>query len=166
MSAGLIDRAEKYMTRIIALVSLAALLGWAASVSAARTSHLGPAAHTSSGAIVLGSKSLYFGGRGWGTARPSKLDNNGDPSGIVWGIRWQHWGQMTAIGWGSTWIPKPTYGYYGTPVRAELRATDIGRCSARGPLAYRHLYARVPSRPGGGLGPWFTWGNLSTLCHK
>jgi sugar lactone lactonase YvrE len=120
-------------------------------------------ARTPSGEIVLGSKSFITGAQGWGTVKPSRIDNNGDPGGIVYGIRWQQWGQATATGWGFSFPPRPTYGYYG-PARTELRATDISRCSEGGPLAYRRLYTRAPSRPGGPLGPWSSWSG--TICYS
>jgi hypothetical protein len=109
-----------------------------------------------SGPIVLGSKAFTTNGTGWGTVKPSRIVNGGDPSGIVQGIHWQHWGQNTAFGWGSTFIFLPKGGCC-SPVSAELRATDIGHCSGKGPLAYRRLSIRVPSRPGGPLGPWTSW---------
>jgi len=143
------------MRRASTLLGLFALLGWAVSVSPAGASYLGSAARASSGAIVLGSKSYWAPeGRGWGTVKPGTIYNGGDPNGMVSSIRWQHWGQKSAIGWGVTWIFKPTGGYYSTHVRAELRATDIGRCSAR-----------EPSRPGGPLGPWFPWSTTGNICR-
>jgi len=154
------------MRRVFALLGLIALLGWAVSISSAEASSLGSTARTSSSAIVLGSKSYRVpDGQGWGTIKPRMIYNGGDPNGWVGGIHWQRWGQKSAMGWGSTWIFKPTGGYYTTGVRAELRATDIGRCSARGPLAYRRLYAREPSRPGGPIGRWFPWSTTGNICQ-
>jgi hypothetical protein len=145
------------MKRIFALLALAILTGWTVPVWAA-------GATSSSGTIVLGSKSYRApSGSGWGKVKPAKIFNGGDPSGLVWKIRWQHWGQPTAIGWGSTYIPRPTGNYY-PAVQAELRATDIGRCSAGGPLAYRRLSIRVPSRPGGALRPWTAWSLTGNIC--
>jgi hypothetical protein len=143
------------LRQVCALLGPIDFVGWAVLVSSAEASYLGSAARTASGAIVLGSKTYMTpDGEGWGTLKPTIIFNGSDPSGYMSGIQWQQWGQKSAIGWGFTWIFKPTGGYYHIHVRAELRATDIGRCTAQGPLAYRCHYARVPSRSGGPLGPW------------
>jgi hypothetical protein len=135
------------------------------SVSPAAASRAGSAAHVSS--VVLGSKSYYAPqSRGWGTVKPKTIFNGGDPSGLVSNIHWQNWGQKSAIGWGYTSIFKPQGGYYPTLVRAELRATDLGRCNGRGPMAYRHLDARVPAKPGGPLGKWFHWASTGNICRS
>jgi hypothetical protein len=145
------------------LVGLLVLMGWALLGSNVQARNLRSSART--GAIVLGSKS-YFApqARGWGTVKPHTIFNGGDPAGLVSGIRWQRWGAESAFGWGKTSIFKPNGGYYPNLVRAELRATDIGRCFGRGPLAYMRLYARVPSRPGGPLGKWFPWTGTGNIC--
>jgi DNA-binding beta-propeller fold protein YncE len=123
-------------------------------------------ARTPSGTTVLGSTSFHAGiGHGWGTVKPTRIFNGGDPGGIVYGIRWQHWGQTTAIGWGFSFPPRPAGNYYG-PARTELRATDISRCSEGGPLAYRRLYFRAPSRPGGPLRPWSNWSVTGNICYS
>jgi len=114
---------------------------------------------------VLGSKAFAGpSGSGWGTYEPSEVYNGGDPSGMVKDIVWSHWGDAVSIGTGKTWIFKPEGGYYPSPVTAELRASDLGHCTLHGPLAYRHLGSREPSKPGGKLGPWFPWSDAPTLC--
>jgi hypothetical protein len=117
-------------------------------------------------APVLGS--AVFAGRpgvGWGTYKPVEIFNGGDPSGMVREISWTGWGDTTAIGQGKTYIFRSGGGYYPQAVRAELRASDLGHCSRGGPLAYEHLDAREPSRPGGLLGKWFAWSGAKTLCR-
>jgi len=118
--------------------------------------------------VVLGSKywlsSVGGGGRGWGTSRPKSIDNGGDPSGIVNKIRWSTWGGKAAIGYGLTWVNKPTGGYYATQARIELKALNIGLCYPKGPRAYRKLAYRAAARPGGPLGAWYLWGGQKTLC--
>jgi hypothetical protein len=104
-------------------------------------------------------------GKGFGTAAPREIFNGGDPSGLVEKIRWSHWGQRTATGWGETSIFKPHGGYYPQLVRSELRATRLGRCSTTGRRGYTHLEERVPSRPGGPLGKWFAWSGEKSICH-
>lgn len=120
----------------------------------------------SPGTVVLGS-SAYAGptGAGWGKAHPSEIFNGGDPSGLVTHIRWTNWGGAVASGQGLNAITKPNGGYYGKLVTIELRAYDKGRCTAQGPVAYRRLSAREPSRPGGPFGPWQAWSGSKTLCR-
>ncbi len=149
----------------LTLFGLLVFPGWIPAVSSVDAMSRASMARAS-GSIVLGSTSYYAPqSRGWGTVKPRMIFNGGDPSGLVSGIRWQHWGQTSAIGWGVTAIFKPAGGYYSKLVRAELRATDIGRCTAAGPLAYRRLSIRVPARPGGPLRPWSPWGN-GTVCKS
>ena len=123
-------------------------------------------ASAASGTVVLGS-SAFAGpnGSGWGTAHPSEIFNGGDPSGLVSHIRWSKWGQSSSTGQGLTAIFKPKGGYYSTRVPAQLRAYDLGRCTAHGPLAYQRLMVREPSRPGGPFGRWFAWSGAKTLCR-
>jgi hypothetical protein len=125
------------------------------------------AARGGSGEIVLGAKHFVPFGIGWGTARPHVIFNGGDPSGRVWNIRWSNWGGAVAVGRGLNWIFRPQGGYYAEPTVIELRAYGVGQCSISGPAAYLHLVAREPSRPGGSLGPWFSWGGRGnhTLCR-
>jgi hypothetical protein len=154
------------MRSIFIALGAIVLPGSMMSVSPVHAGTLGCAAR-SSPTIVLGSRAYYAPqSRGWGSVKPRTIYNGGDPAGLVTNIRWQHWGQKSAIGWGFTSIFKPAGGYYPRLVRAELRATDIGRCTAGGQLAYRRLSARVPSRPGGPLGAWFRWSGTGNICHS
>ena len=59
---------------------------------------------------------------------------------------------------------EPSGGFYPGNVTAELRAFDLGRCSAKGPTAYRLLDVREPSSPGAKFGKWFVWDDVKTLC--
>jgi hypothetical protein len=120
---------------------------------------------TNTGRVVLGSRTLYRYGSGWGMPHPRLIFNGGVPSGKAWSIRWRHWGSGVAVGRGLTWIYRPNGGYFGKPAPIELRAYGIGRCSDSGGRAYLHLDARVPSRPGEPLGHSFSWAGLRTLCH-
>lgn len=45
--------------------------------------------------------SLASGVRGYGTARPAGLNDNGDPTGIVTGLTWSSWGGANALGAGA-----------------------------------------------------------------
>jgi hypothetical protein len=116
--------------------------------------------------IVLGAPD-YAGqfGRGWGKAKPRTIFNGGAPSGLVVGIRWTGWGEAVARGRGRIAIYKPGGGYFPKRVRIQLRASGRGTCpGTAGQLAYTELEARVPSRPGGGLGDWFSWSGTDDIC--
>ena len=114
------------------------------------------------GGVVLGSKAFAPLGEGWGTKKPAKIFNGGDPSGLVTQINWTRWGGAVAIGQGRNPIFKPGGGYYSHQVRIKLRASAIGRCGGR--RAYTRLSVREPSRPGGPLGPWRLWSGGSSIC--
>jgi hypothetical protein len=113
---------------------------------------------------VLGSKSFAAPyGTGFGTPEPTEIFNGGDPSGSVTHITWTGWGNPTAIGHGLNPIFKPHGGYYRKPARIELRATKLGHCGKQ--LAYTRLEVRIPKKPGGKLGKWFSWSGAKTLCR-
>jgi hypothetical protein len=117
-------------------------------------------------AAVLGSTAYWPAGntRGFGSAHPSELNTNGDPSGIVLSITWQDWGSSSATGVGQTYLPKPGGGYYGGTATIELRATKLGRCGSD--LGYQQLLFRTPSEPGGPItGPWQLWAGATNLCQ-
>ncbi|HEY1830511.1 MAG TPA: hypothetical protein VGG38_09725 [Acidimicrobiales bacterium] len=117
---------------------------------------------------VLGSHQVYPGpgSVGWGTYKPATIFNGGDPSSDVTHITWTGWGSSTADGHGKSYIFKPNGGYYPGSVTIELRAANLGHCTADGPLAYEHLDAREPNKPGGKLGKWFRWGGNTTVCRS
>jgi len=116
------------------------------------------------GGVVLGAADVAVNGSGWGTAHPATIFNGGDPSGLVTRIRWSHWGSGVATGWGMNAIFKPQGGYYPQLEHIELHASRLGRCSANGPLAYRHLAFRVPDRPGGPLRRWHSRSGQQSIC--
>jgi hypothetical protein len=66
---------------------------------------------------------------GYGTVRPSVINNGGDPTGIVYKITWQSWGGSQAVGTG-----KGNYEPPGQPVSASrpeaatVIAFDLGTC--------------------------------------
>jgi hypothetical protein len=140
--------------RVLASTALTSLLLVAACTAAA-----------SAPTVVLGS-SAYAGrnGAGWGTPHPSEIFNGGDPSGLVTHIHWSGWGGASASGHGLNAIFRPNGGYYDKLVTIDLRAYDKGRCTSHGPLAYRRLSVREPSRPGGPVGPWQAWSGSKSLC--
>ncbi|MBS1892177.1 MAG: hypothetical protein JST59_12850 [Actinobacteria bacterium] len=112
---------------------------------------------------VLGAKAFAAPyGKGFGTAEPKEIFNGGDPSGSVRDIKWTGWGNPSAIGYGLNPIFKPHGGYYRKPARIELRATALGKCGKQ--AAYTKLEVRVPKKPGGKLGKWFSWSGAKTIC--
>jgi hypothetical protein len=113
---------------------------------------------------VLGSSDYAPNGEGWGTQHPVSIFNGGDPSGLVTNINWRRWGSGTAYGRGRNAIFKPGGGYFPQLVWIRLRADHIGRCTRGGPRAYRRLSVRLPSRPGGPLGPWIPWVVDGRIC--
>jgi hypothetical protein len=119
---------------------------------------------TTTSKIVLGAKAFAPMGAGFGTVKPKKIFNGGDPSGLVSNISWSHWGAAKAIGTGKTSIFRPGGGFYPHRVRAQLRASKLGHCRAHGPLAYTHLDVRVPAKPGGPFGKWQAWNSAKSIC--
>jgi hypothetical protein len=153
------------MRRRLSIVQVAATLALACSLSGGWLEASGRAAAANK--VVLGSASFALpSGEGWGTARPARIFNGGDPSGLVTHIRWASWGRSTANGHGLNWIFKPGGGYYSEQVRIDLRAGRLGKCTSSGPLAYAELWVRVPSRPGGPLGPWTSWSEGKGICKR
>ena len=121
-------------------------------------------AMTASTTPVLGSAAFAPHGGGFGRPHPASFFNGGDPSGYVSKIRWTHWGSATADGTGRNAIFRPEGGYYAQLAVIELRASDRGHCPGSDRLAYRQLTFRVPSRPGGRLGPWRRWSGAKSIC--
>ena len=117
--------------------------------------------------VVLGSE-LYAGqyGRGWGKEKPRTVYNGGVPSGLIKSIRWNRWGKTVATGRGRTFIYKPRGGYYRGSVPAELRASRLSYCPVGTDRAYTKLEVRVPKRPGGKLGKWFSWSGSDSICES
>jgi hypothetical protein len=116
------------------------------------------------GTVVLGGE-IYGGdyGEGWGTVRPHTIYNGGVPSGLIRNVHWSSWGGEVARGRGRHAIYKPHGGYYRHAVVARLKAVRIGSCERRN--AYLKLLVREPRRPGGPLGPWYSWSGPQTICE-
>jgi hypothetical protein len=144
-------------TKRATIVVLVAVLSTTAGVSASSAAG-GP------GSVVLGSAAFATpDGEGWGSARPARVFNGGDPSGLVTEIHWTSWGSSTAVGYGLNSIFKPGGGYYSRPVIVELRAQALGHCGSR--PAYTQLAIRGPSKPEGRLGSWHLWSEAKSLCR-
>src|SRR5436305_626198 len=113
--------------------------------------------------VVLGKKHLVADGFGWGAAHPHAIFNGGDPSGHAWHLTWRSWGTATAYAHGLVTLPRPGGNFYPNPARIELRVSRVSRCTKHGPRSYTRLAARVPARPGGRLGKWFSWGGWKSI---
>src|ERR1035437_9857988 len=147
----------------LALVAVVFAAG--VSVAAASLAASGSTAST----VVLGSAAFAGqGGEGWGTSRATRVFNGGgtraDPIGLVKQIEWASGGGSTAIGYGLTFIFKPHGGYYSEPVLVVLRASGLGKCTAKGPRAHAHPSVHNPERPEGSLRPWSSWSGTKSLC--
>jgi len=117
--------------------------------------------------VTLGSKKFYApNSTGFGTVKPAKIFNGGDPSGYVTKIVWTSWGGAQASGHGLNAVNKPNGGYYATLVTIDLKPQDRGTCPGSSQLVYRQLLVREPSRPGGSVGKWFLWSNAHNLCSS
>jgi hypothetical protein len=114
---------------------------------------------------VLGSKKFEIpSGSGFGTPHPKKIFNGGDPSGLAFHLVWSHWGGAVSTATGKSYAAKKSGGLYPAG-RIELRASDLGHCTANGPLAYRHLRARE-APPHKSFGRWFNWSDTKTICRR
>jgi hypothetical protein len=90
-----------------------------------------------SGSVVLGNVSGPY-QDGYGEAHPRKIFGGGDPTGLVQGVHWKHWGSGRATGWGTglfVW-PGRTVAE-GVRARARVVAFRLGSCE--GHAAYNAL---------------------------
>jgi hypothetical protein len=111
---------------------------------------------------LLGSRS-YAHGRvlGLGSVAPKVINANGDANSVVLSIHWRHWGAGRAYGYGESHEFAPHGGYLPGLFPVQLIASDLGRCSSRGPLVYRHLRRRDR----GGSGTWSSWTSWPPLQY-
>jgi hypothetical protein len=94
---------------------------------------------------VVGWSGWTPGGTGYGTARPSELDADGDGTSVVEDITWQSWGGATATGRGTaTWVPPTGSLAEGVETAAVVVASDLGDCHGR--LGYRRVGWYFPSQ--------------------
>src|ERR1700753_1001140 len=117
------------------LMSAAALLAACAGCgSSAAGGAADPGGTANSGgtaaAPVLGRVGGDFAhGRGFGTVKPTLVDNGGDPTGLVTHIRWKSWGGGKAIGTGtSTWVGPSQAVAEGRPAAVTIEAFRLGMC--------------------------------------
>ena len=74
--------------------------------------------------------------KGYGTVRPARVNNGGDPTGDIWDITWSSWGGEQARGTGTSYWEAP-----GASVAASVKepativAYNLGTCD--GQLMYQ-----------------------------
>jgi hypothetical protein len=74
----------------------------------------------------------YVHGSGFGQVEPKKVDNGGDPTGIVSSITWNNWGGGQAVGTGlSDYVGPNQTVANGTIEPVRIVAFDLGTCHGR-----------------------------------
>lgn len=93
-------------------------------------------ASASTATVVLGSKSAFPNGKGFGTAKPRVVFLGGDPTGYVSKLTWQRWGESHAVGFGQGWCAGQSVaaGHY---CLTALHVSSLGTCHGR--RAYKTL---------------------------
>ena len=81
----------------------------------------------------------------FGEVRPTGFFLGGDPTGLVWDIKWQSWGQSEAVGSGLSYYAPPD-GFVSGAYQAHTTvvAFDLGICDHR--LMYRALEWYFPTK--------------------
>jgi hypothetical protein len=73
---------------------------------------------------------------GYGTVRPAKVFNGGDPTGMIWNISWSSWGGAQATGTGTAnWEPPGAAVADSVSRPATIVAYNLGTCN--GQLMYQ-----------------------------
>ena len=128
--------------------------GGAAAPASTRTVAPAQTGAPSSGAIVLGA--TVSGGAGYGTARPTALDNGGSRTGMVDQISWSSWGGDRAEGRGRGFNAQgDVMGGAPETYSVIVVAFDPGTCG--GQRAYRKLFV-------GSVGQAFDPANARDVC--
>ena len=74
--------------------------------------------------------------QGYGTVRPTKVFNGGDPTGMIWDITWSSWGDAEATGTGTAYWEAPGATAAESVAKpATIVAYDLGTCN--GQLMYQ-----------------------------
>lgn len=75
--------------------------------------------------------------KGYGTVRPAVIDNGGDGTGVVDGVKWQSWGAATAVATGTAFYVAPDAPdlAHGVSRTATVQAFNLGMC--HGKLMYQ-----------------------------
>jgi hypothetical protein len=70
--------------------------------------------------------------RGYGTSRPARVFNGGDPTGDIWDITWSTWGGEQATGAGTSYWEPPGAGVAGSIKEpATIVAYNLGTCGGQ-----------------------------------
>jgi hypothetical protein len=77
------------------------------------------------------------GQKGYGTVRPTLIDNGGDSLGVVEDVKWQSWGGPTAIATGNAYDAHNVSAADSVLREATVYAFDLGECN--GKLTYRAI---------------------------
>jgi hypothetical protein len=157
------------LRRSLVVAAALMILAWSASASAARPAAAGEGEDSALAAVVaagspaavprLGRKGAPS-QRGYGEVRPTRIDNGGDPTGLLWRVHWTRWGLARAIGRGFGYFNWPGLGVAdGTvPAPAVVIAYDLGTC--RGQLSYRKIKWFFPR-----YGESFITQNYIDICN-
>lgn len=74
--------------------------------------------------------------QGYGSVRPARISNGGDPTGTIWDVTWSSWGGAQAIGHGTSyWTPLDGTTADSLARPATIVAYQLGMC--HGTLMYR-----------------------------
>ncbi|GAA4811651.1 hypothetical protein GCM10023200_56810 [Actinomycetospora chlora] len=93
---------------------------------------------------VLGDPGWAPGVIGFGVARPSEINANGDGTSHADGVTWTSWGGPRAQGRATAfWVPPGGFQYQGVARPAVVVAWDLGDCHGR--LAYRQVSWYFPT---------------------
>jgi hypothetical protein len=131
----------------------------ASATQVSSASATAPAASTPPPVPTLGRVAGVFAhGTGFGSVRPAKIFNGGDPTGLVSGITWKSWGGHTAVGTGTSEYVGPGQSVAtGSQASARVVAFNLGYCA--GKLMYRNLEWYFP-----GHGQAFSSTHYQDIC--
>ena len=70
--------------------------------------------------------------KGYGSVRPTTIDNGGDPTGVVTDLSWTTWGGTRAVGTGMAYYDPPNVPVVNaTKEQATVSAFDLGTCDGQ-----------------------------------
>jgi hypothetical protein len=128
-----VNRAQRWAYPLIAAAAvLAACAGCGSSSPGTGAGQGGATAVPALGRVA----GIFAHGAGFGTVKPARIDNGGDPTGLVTHITWKSWGGSQAIGTGTgVWVGPNQAVAQGRPAKVTVEAFRLGMC--HGKLAYR-----------------------------
>jgi hypothetical protein len=118
-----------------------------------------PASSSSAPQPVLGRTAGDFShGTGFGTVKPARIFNGGDPTGLVTKIKWSGWGGPRATGTGQAEYVGPNQSVAaGRAAQATVVAFRLGRC--HGTLMYQAVEWFFPQH-----GQHFSPSDYENIC--